>query len=340
MNYSEKRDRIIADLPAYVDERRIPHVLGVEKEALNIASLLGLDGDRTAYLSFAALLHDITKKWSKDDHLDYLKKRGIEYDGEYALSPKTLHELTGGYYADELYPEVTALSPMITDCISNHTTGSHGDDQLYQRIIFLADFIEETRTFPECTELREYFYSLTKKENAEDAILHTYLKALETTVSELEESGQHIHKKTLSALCAVKSEIKGKKEMENNEQNEILKAEALAKKIVTILDAHKAGNIKLLKVTEKTVIADYFVICSGSTNTQVRGICDEVEYKLGLENVSPVREEGLDTCSWCVQDYSSVILHVFNTETRKYYNLERLWAEAEEVDISSILTED
>ena len=115
---------------------------------------------------------------------------------------------------------------------------------------------------------------------------------------------------------------------------------ALAEKVVTILDMKKAGGIKLLHVADKTVLADYFVICTGNSNTQTRALGDEVEYKLGLEGITPARVEGRESALWVLLDYSSVLVHVFNTEARQYYNLEKLWNEAEEVDISHLLTED
>lgn len=117
-------------------------------------------------------------------------------------------------------------------------------------------------------------------------------------------------------------------------------AKALAEKIVTLLDMHKAGSIKLLHVADKTVLADYFIICAGNTNTQTKGLADEVEYKLGLEGITPTHVEGFESATWILMDYTSVIVHVFNAETRRFYNLEKLWGEAEEVDISHLLTED
>ena len=114
----------------------------------------------------------------------------------------------------------------------------------------------------------------------------------------------------------------------------------LAEKIITVLDARKAGNIKLLYTEDKTSLSDYFIICSGNSSTQTKGLADEVEYKLGLEGVTPVNIEGFESATWVLMDYSSVIVHIFNAETRRFYNLEKLWNEAEEVDISSLLTED
>lgn len=113
----------------------------------------------------------------------------------------------------------------------------------------------------------------------------------------------------------------------------------LADKIITLLDQHKARGIKLLYTEEKTTLADYFIICSGNSGTQTRGLADEVEYKMGLEGVFPLHTEGYESSTWVLMDYGSVIVHIFNAETRRFYNLEKLWHESEEMDISGLLTE-
>ena len=115
---------------------------------------------------------------------------------------------------------------------------------------------------------------------------------------------------------------------------------SIAEEIVRVLDMKKGSNIKLLHVTEKTTLADYFVICGGNSSTQVKGLCDEVEYKLGLNGIAPAHVEGHDSASWILMDYNSVIVHVFTPDAREFYNLEKHWAEAEQVDISHLLTED
>lgn len=112
----------------------------------------------------------------------------------------------------------------------------------------------------------------------------------------------------------------------------------LAEKAVKILDSKKAGNIKLLFVHDKTVLADYFVLCTGNSNTQIRSLANEVDFKLGEEDgIHPAHIEGIDDSKWVVLDYSSVIVHVFGNDTRAFYNLEKLWADAENVDISNII---
>ena len=111
---------------------------------------------------------------------------------------------------------------------------------------------------------------------------------------------------------------------------------ALAEKVVAILDLKKARGIKLLHVADKTVLADYFVICTGNSNTQTRALGDEVEYKLGLRGVDPVHYEGRDNNNWVVVDYGSVILHIFSGESRDFYKLEKLYGDAKAVHFQSI----
>ena len=107
---------------------------------------------------------------------------------------------------------------------------------------------------------------------------------------------------------------------------------ALALKIAEILDDRKAQDIKIINVNKKTVIADYFVIAGGSSRTQVNALGDEVEYKLGLEGISPSRVEGRGDGSWVLLDFDSVIVHIFGRESRDFYKLEKLWAEGTPVE--------
>lgn len=102
-------------------------------------------------------------------------------------------------------------------------------------------------------------------------------------------------------------------------------AEELAKAIAEALDAKKGFNIRVIPVADKTVIAEYFVICSGNTSTHIKALVDEAEYRTGLRDVLPYHVEGKDNNSWIVMDYSHVIVHVFTKEAREFYNLEKLY---------------
>ena len=107
--------------------------------------------------------------------------------------------------------------------------------------------------------------------------------------------------------------------------------EELAHAIFDVLDAKKGQKIKVLHVVDQTVITDYFVICTGNSTTQVKALAGEVEFKLGLRGVDPVHFEGRDGGGWIVLDYSSVIVHIFSRENRDFYQLEKLYGDAEEI---------
>lgn len=100
----------------------------------------------------------------------------------------------------------------------------------------------------------------------------------------------------------------------------------LAEKIVSILDNKKAVDIELIPVAEKTVLADYFVVCSGTSSTHIKALADEVEYMLKRDyDITPDHIEGRESGHWILLDYKDVVVHVFHPEDRENYNLEKLW---------------
>ena len=109
-------------------------------------------------------------------------------------------------------------------------------------------------------------------------------------------------------------------------------------KIVKVLDNKKAEEIKVIKISELTVMADYFIIANGTSNTHVRALAEEVEAELSDIGVEPRSIEGRAT-GWILLDYSDVVVHVFTARDREYYNLERLWQDGEEIDVSSLIGE-
>lgn len=89
----------------------------------------------------------------------------------------------------------------------------------------------------------------------------------------------------------------------------------------------------VLELTGLTVIADYFVICSGENITQVRAIAETIEEEFSRKGMRPLGIEGLDYSHWVLLDYGEVIVHVFEKETRSYYGLERLWMDAKNIEV-------
>ena len=104
-------------------------------------------------------------------------------------------------------------------------------------------------------------------------------------------------------------------------------AKELAEAIALVLDSKKGRDIKVLHVEDKTVIAEYFVVCTGNSSTQIKALADEVEYQIGRRGVQPYGVEGRDNNTWLLLDYSNVIVHIFSREAREFYNLDKLYAD-------------
>ena len=112
----------------------------------------------------------------------------------------------------------------------------------------------------------------------------------------------------------------------------------IARKAVEILDKKKAVDLKVIEVTEQTIVADYFVLATGTSSTHVKSLADDVEYELEQLGVNDGHIEGRAT-GWVLLDYGAVLVHIFDRESREYYNLERLWTDAQVLDISDIVKE-
>ncbi|HZK22172.1 MAG TPA: ribosome silencing factor [Oscillospiraceae bacterium] len=110
----------------------------------------------------------------------------------------------------------------------------------------------------------------------------------------------------------------------------------LCEDIVKVLDDKKALKIKAIEIKELTIVADYFVIATATSTTHLRALIDEVEKEMTLKGSAPARIEGRAT-GWVLADFSDVVVHLFLEETREFYNLERLWDDAANLDISHII---
>lgn len=111
------------------------------------------------------------------------------------------------------------------------------------------------------------------------------------------------------------------------------------KKIVESLDRHKAQNIRILEVSKVTSIADYFIMASGTSSTQVQALADYVEDELAPHGLVPLRKEGYASATWILLDYASVVVHVFREDTRQFYDLERLWKDGREHKLTEFLAD-
>ena len=112
----------------------------------------------------------------------------------------------------------------------------------------------------------------------------------------------------------------------------MLTPENIAELVVDALEGKKALDIKLLRTRDVTILADYFVICTASSSTHLNTLSDEVEKILKENGEAPLRREGHRSGGWVLVDFGCVVAHLFLQETRDFYTLERLWADAETVD--------
>ena len=114
-------------------------------------------------------------------------------------------------------------------------------------------------------------------------------------------------------------------------------ANEVALTVTKALDEKKGMNIKLLKIDKVSSLADYFLICTGTSNTHVKTLCDHAEYTFEQLGEPMLGREGHRGNSWELLDFGSVVVHVFTEEAREFYALERLWADAKQIDLSEII---
>jgi len=114
----------------------------------------------------------------------------------------------------------------------------------------------------------------------------------------------------------------------------------MAMLLAKALDSKKGLDIKVLKTEGITTLADYFVLCTATSSTQVKAMSDACEEAMEKNGESVHHIEGHRGGTWLLMDFSAVVVHVFTDEARKFYDLERLWGDAEEMDISEALKEE
>ena len=108
---------------------------------------------------------------------------------------------------------------------------------------------------------------------------------------------------------------------------------AIAREAAKILINKKASELKLLSVSDVTVIADYYVIVTGRSSTQIKALADDLVYEVGRRGLACAHLEGRDGGAWILCDFGSVIVHIFDRESREYYRLERLASDGAEVSV-------
>lgn len=110
----------------------------------------------------------------------------------------------------------------------------------------------------------------------------------------------------------------------------------IVKAAVAVLDEKQARDIQVLQIEELTTLADYFIICTGTSNTHIRTLTEHVDHVLEEQGVTAHHTEGHRGGSWVLMDYLSVVIHVFTEDARKFYQLDRVWADAKPIQFDNL----
>lgn len=102
---------------------------------------------------------------------------------------------------------------------------------------------------------------------------------------------------------------------------------------IKALEDKKGNDIRVIDIQDVSIIADYFIIASGSNRNQVQTMADNVEEVLGRAGYEPRQLEGYGTATWILMDYNDIIVHIFSEEDRLFYDLERIWRDGKNIDI-------
>jgi len=112
-----------------------------------------------------------------------------------------------------------------------------------------------------------------------------------------------------------------------------LNSKKVAEQIANLIFNKKGYDVKIIDLKEITSFADYFVICSADSDTQVKAIADEIDEKLREKGIKYWHKEGMAALSWVLLDYVDVVVHIFKKESREFYNIEKLWGDAPIFDV-------
>lgn len=192
----EKIEELRKKVKGYLTDKRYAHTLAVEREAARLGEIF-IPGE-VVRLRAAALLHDITKNLDLEKQLQYCGEFGIIISNSDVNAPKILHAKTAPAIAKRDFPEF--VDDDILSAVRWHTTGRDGMS-IFEAIVYLADYIEETRTFEDCVILRDYFYDNIKRfsDRKLQVLRKTMIKSFDLTIKQLLSDGALIDRDTIEA---------------------------------------------------------------------------------------------------------------------------------------------
>ena len=194
----EMLDELRRQVSEGMSERRFVHTAEVEKMAAYLGSIYA--PDKIPLLRAAALLHDVTKEYPQETQIELCREYGVELEADAYFAPKTLHARTAAAIIPEKFPSFADAE--IISCVRYHTTG-RADMTLSEKLIYLADYIDMSRTFEDCVKLRNYFLGAEpEKLSASERLAHlnnTLILSFDMTLRILAEEGTPISLDTMAA---------------------------------------------------------------------------------------------------------------------------------------------
>ena len=302
-------------LSKMLSEHRYIHSLGVAETAVKMAEIFGVDKEKT---QTAALLHDCAKQIPHDEQLKLCYEYGIETDEIKEKQKGLLHADLGAHLAEV---EFGITDKKIQDAIKYHTLARENMSDL-EKILYLADIIEPNRKeFDGLENLRRLCLL-----DLDEALLC----GLNLSITHVEQKGGTLHPQTIKAKEYIETKKKkGKKSLDNSFKK--------AKIALKALDKKKASDITCLDVSGLTILADYFVICSASSTTQLKALAEGVDEEFVKAGIEAPTHEGRGGAEWLLLDCGDVIVHIFYKEMREFYGLDKLWSDAKKLDIDTLI---
>jgi len=199
INVTEKMlSALREDISSRMSERRLLHTLGVEEMAARIGEIYC--PEKVNMLRAAALLHDITKELTPPEQKEIVERHDLEMSRDMQEAPSTQHAFTASLVIPKLYPHLA--DEEIIDAVKYHTTG-RADMTLSEKIIYLSDYIDCTRTYPDCVELRDMFWGRDVKNMTEsERLAHldtVMLRSFDLTIADLKARNKNISRETAEA---------------------------------------------------------------------------------------------------------------------------------------------
>ena len=284
-SYEELKEKLLSFVKSNVKPSRFEHTLQVVKKAMEYAEKYGADKQK---LEIAAIFHDAYRDAGNLEH--------------------------GPLAAEHLEKDFGVTDPDILNAVRYHTTCRAGACET-EKILKMADMLEDSRTYPEAAILRREMSA-----DLDQSLLHL-MRRIQVYVT---SQGLTIAPESKECIEWLESNIKERK-MTNKE---------LALLIAKALDAKKANDIVILDIAEKSGFADYFVIADAPNARLLEALADEAEDQMARVDEELHHKEGTGDSGWVLLDFGDIIVNLFTKQQRDHYNIEKVWADCIQVEFT------